>query len=153
DYIAPEQVHRRPITEKTDIYNLGAAMYWSLTRHFVPTALAKSDSLVGTREDHLIEKPTRTIELNPKVPEIFDQLIMWCVEIEPSKRPANMNAVADRLNLIHGKLLAEGELRKSGQIPKVGPAPSPEEIDEEARGDAESEDHSTDIDPGSNGKR
>src|SRR5204863_8687103 len=26
DYIAPEQVHRRPITPKTDVYNLGATM-------------------------------------------------------------------------------------------------------------------------------
>ena len=47
-YIAPEQVHRRPITEKTDIYNLGATMYWALTRKHVPTALGKEDSLLGT---------------------------------------------------------------------------------------------------------
>ncbi|MEL7474278.1 MAG: serine/threonine-protein kinase, partial [Planctomycetota bacterium] len=41
DYIAPEQVHRRPITPSTDVYNLGATMYWVLTRHHIPTALAK----------------------------------------------------------------------------------------------------------------
>jgi serine/threonine protein kinase len=38
DYIAPEQVHLKPITAKTDIYNLGAMMYWVLTRKFIPTA-------------------------------------------------------------------------------------------------------------------
>lgn len=119
DYIAPEQVHRRPITEKTDIYNLGATMYWSLTRRFVPTALAKPDSLVGSLDDELMEKPKRTTEWNPRVPELFDKLIMECVEIEPALRPDNMITVAERLNLIRGKLLAEAELRKSGSFRQV----------------------------------
>ncbi|HVZ94939.1 MAG TPA: serine/threonine-protein kinase, partial [Phycisphaerales bacterium] len=47
DYIAPEQVHCRPITPKTDVYNLGASMYWILTRKHIPTALGKTDSLLG----------------------------------------------------------------------------------------------------------
>lgn len=37
DYIAPEQVHRREITPKTDIYNFGATMYWVLTGKNIPT--------------------------------------------------------------------------------------------------------------------
>lgn len=122
DYIAPEQVHRRPITHKTDIYNLGATMYWSLTKHFVPTALAKGDSLVGSLDDTLIKAPKRPIEINARVPELFDRLIMECVQIEPANRPESMNEVAERLNLIRGKLLAEAELRKSGSFRNVGEA-------------------------------
>lgn len=118
DYIAPEQVHRRPITGKTDVYNLGATMYWCLTRSFVPTALAKSDSLVGSLDDSLVPKPKRPIEINSRVPELFDKLIMDCVEVEPALRP-EMDEVADRLNLIRGKLLAEAELRKSGSFRRV----------------------------------
>lgn len=125
DYIAPEQVHRRPITERTDVYNLGATMYWALTRRFVPTALAKGDSLVGSLEDHLIERPKPTIEINPRVPELFDKLVMECVEIDPAKRPVSMTEVAERLNLIRGKLLAESELRKSGQLARVHPDDDP----------------------------
>jgi eukaryotic-like serine/threonine-protein kinase len=119
DYIAPEQVHRRPITEKTDVYNLGATMYWALTRRFVPTALAKPDSLVGSLDDELMEKPKPTTEWNSRVPEMFDKLIMECVEIEPARRPESMIAVAEKLNLIRGKLLAEAELRKSGSFRQV----------------------------------
>ena len=40
DYIAPEQVHRRQITPKTDIYNFGATMYWVLTQQHIPTAMS-----------------------------------------------------------------------------------------------------------------
>jgi serine/threonine-protein kinase len=123
DYIAPEQVHRRPITQKTDIYNLGATMYWCLTRSFVPTALARGDSLVGSREDHLMERPKPTIEINERVPPMFDRLIMESVQIDPASRPASMDDVADRLNFIRAKLLAEAELRKSGMLPRISEAP------------------------------
>jgi hypothetical protein len=50
---------------------------------------------------------------------MFDRLIMECVEIEPARRPDNMIAVAERLNLIRGKLLAEAELRRSGSFRQV----------------------------------
>ncbi|MBC7836034.1 MAG: serine/threonine protein kinase [Phycisphaerales bacterium] len=121
DYIAPEQVHLRPLTEKTDIYNLGATMYWVLTHHYVPTALAKGDSLLPSVDDNLIEKATPTTVFNPRVPELFDKLIMECVEVDPAKRPNSMRDVANRLNLIRGKLAAEAELRRSGLLPRFEP--------------------------------
>ncbi|MEO1535769.1 MAG: serine/threonine-protein kinase, partial [Planctomycetota bacterium] len=54
DYIAPEQVHRRQITPKTDVYNLGASMYFVLTREKVKTALAPDGSLMGSIDDSLL---------------------------------------------------------------------------------------------------
>lgn len=123
DYIAPEQVHRRPIIPKTDIYNLGATMYWVLTRNFVPTALGKGDSLLGSLDDTLIPKPKPPSFHNPRVPELLDKLILECVEVEPANRPETMKVVAERLALLRGKLAAEAELRKSGLIPRVGAAP------------------------------
>ena len=109
DYIAPEQVHRRPINAKTDVYNLGATMYWTFTRKHIPTALAKETSLIGSLDDHLIEKPTPALELNPRIHAKLNEMIMQCVEIDPEKRPQSMHWVADRLNLIHGILRAETE--------------------------------------------
>lgn len=119
DYIAPEQVHREPITAKTDVYNLGATMYWAFTKKFVPTALPKGDSLLGKLDASLMERPKRTVEINARVPELLDQLIMDCVEIEQADRPESMTAVAERLNLIKARLLAEADLRKSGSFRKV----------------------------------
>src|SRR5205085_8539411 len=37
DFIAPEQVDRRPVTIQTDVFNLGATLYWSLTHKHIPT--------------------------------------------------------------------------------------------------------------------
>lgn len=106
DYIAPEQVHRRAITPKTDVYNLGATMYWVLTRQHIPTALAKGDSLVGSLDDNLVAKPKPAIELNPRIHPKLNDLIMQCVEIDPEKRPESMKEVQDRLNLVRGILHA-----------------------------------------------
>jgi eukaryotic-like serine/threonine-protein kinase len=117
DYIAPEQVHRREITPRTDVYNLGATMYWTLTRKHIPTALAKDDSLIGSKEDHLIERATPAIELNPRIHPKLNDLIMQCVEVDPEKRPASMAFVADKLNLILGILRAGRSKSESGQHP------------------------------------
>jgi len=109
DFIAPEQVHRRSITPKTDIYNLGATMYAVLTGKRVPTALAGQDSLVNSLEDSMIEKPTPAVELNPRIHPKLNELIMRCVEIVPENRPDSVGTVADRLNLILGIVRAEAE--------------------------------------------
>lgn len=110
DYIAPEQVHRRAITPKTDIYNLGATMYWTLTGKNIPTALPKGDtSLVGSLDDKFIERPKPIRELNPRTPEKLADLVMACVEVDPEARPASMDDVYQRLDLVHAMLLANGQ--------------------------------------------
>jgi serine/threonine-protein kinase len=116
DYIAPEQVHRKAITPKTDIYNLGATMYWVLTKRTIPTAMPRGgDSLMNSVESHLIEKAKPVRELNPQVPERLEKLIMECIEPDPDKRPPNMQAVLDRLNLVLGILRAQ-EARERGEL-------------------------------------
>jgi serine/threonine-protein kinase len=116
DYIAPEQVHRRPITARTDVYNLGATMYWVLTGTHIPTALPKGDSLVGSLDDQFIEKAKPVIELNPRVPERLSELIMRCVEVDAEGRPGSMDDVAAKLDLLRAKAVAEA----SGQPASVG---------------------------------
>jgi len=118
DYIAPEQVHRRAITPKTDIYNLGATIYWALTRQHIPTAIPKENSsLVSTIDDAFIAKPVPMIELNKRVPEALNDLVMRCVQVDPEKRPDDMASVADQLEGIQGWM-------KSNMGSKAGKAES-----------------------------
>lgn len=113
DYIAPEQVHRRPITPLTDVYNLGATMYWVLTRQHIPTALGKGDSLIGSLDDGMIEPPKPACELNVRIPRKLSDLIMQCVEVEPAKRPPSMRHVAAGLNLVQGILAAKNRAQQA----------------------------------------
>lgn len=128
DYIAPEQVHRREITPKTDIYNLGATMYWVLTRTHIPTALPKGDSLVNSLDDAFIQKPTPPSEVNKRIPQVLSDLIMQCVEVDAEKRPADMNQVADKLDAIRAWIKSGGASGSSSggstTPPSAGSAPN-----------------------------
>jgi eukaryotic-like serine/threonine-protein kinase len=97
DYIAPEQVARRPISVQTDVFNLGATLYWALTNRVIPTLYTvnkKGDNsfLLDTR----IETP---MDLNPRVPPALSNLVMEMVSTKPQKRPADMEQVLMRLEL------------------------------------------------------
>lgn len=115
DYIAPEQVHRRAITAKTDVYNFGATMYWCLTGTHIPTAMGSgNDSLMNSVDDSLMQKATPAIELNKDIHPKLNAVIMQCVEANPNDRPDSMHKVADQLDLIYGILKAQAEAAGKG---------------------------------------
>src|SRR5208282_313889 len=98
DYIAPEQVARRPISVQTDVFNLGATMYWAVTRTNIPTLYTVNKK--GENSfllDITIQTPA---ELNPRVPAGLSNLIMECVATRPAKRPADMDQIITRLELV-----------------------------------------------------
>jgi serine/threonine-protein kinase len=102
DYIAPEQVRRKPLGPKTDIFNLGATMYWALTGKTVPTLIPKKDNFglpvqESTRPPH---------EIRPQIPVGISKLVMDCVEEDPAKRPTDMMTVISRLDLMIHSILS-----------------------------------------------
>ncbi len=109
-YMAPEQAHRQQITPQTDIYNFGATMYWVLVRDVIPTALPpKGDDsngaiYSGAIEAEQIPPPVPPHEKNPMIPQLLSKLVLECVKVEPSQRPATMREVIRRLDLIHDVL-------------------------------------------------
>ncbi|CAG0969613.1 serine/threonine protein kinase, bacterial [Phycisphaerales bacterium] len=119
DYIAPEQVHRRAITERTDVYNLGATMYYVLTGKTVPSALStRPDALVNRLDDELIPKAPPAVGLNPRIPPKLNELIMHCIEINPEDRPMNMTFVIESLQFILGQVRYRNEQSGSGSSQK-----------------------------------
>ncbi len=103
DYIAPEQVHRKSISPATDVYNLGATMYWCLVGRHIPTAMSDRSALGLPKDAHLLEKPVPPIDLVPTIPPALSDLLLECVEVDPAKRPT-MESVLHRLQIIHVKL-------------------------------------------------
>jgi serine/threonine-protein kinase len=105
DYIAPEQVLRKPVTAQTDIFNLGATMYWALTARTPPTLYTvQKGSDNAILSDDLFQTP---IQINPTVPEPFNRLVMECIATSQSKRPASMEIVIQRLELVKHILLKQ----------------------------------------------
>jgi serine/threonine protein kinase len=103
-YMAPEQAHRQTISEKTDIYNFGATMYWVLVREVIPTALPpkddKSSLYSGALDREMVELPVPPHVKNSRIHPLLSKQIMDCVQLDPDDRPESMDFVANRLELI-----------------------------------------------------
>ena len=103
DYIAPEQVRRKPLGPKTDIFNLGATMYWALTGHNVPTLIPKKDSFGLAIPQHRRAPHER----RKQIPVGISKFVMDCVKDDPAERPRNMMTVISRLDLMIHSILGD----------------------------------------------
>ena len=103
DYIAPEQVRRKPLGPKTDIFNLGATMYWALTGHNVPTLIPKKDSF-GMPIPQSLRAPH---EVKKQIPPGVSKLVTDCVKDNPAERPRNMMTVISRLDIMIHSILGD----------------------------------------------
>jgi serine/threonine-protein kinase len=94
DFIAPEQVEKRPVTVRTDVFNFGATLYWALCGHKIPTMFtvkkAKRDFM---RDEHVKPLTVR----DPKIPQALSDLVMECIRLDPTQRPRSMDVVVKGL--------------------------------------------------------
>jgi len=100
DYIAPEQVMLAPLDQRTDVFNLGATMYWVLTGKAFSTVLPNAPA--GAKKIDLDARRGNAPphEANPLVPLPLSRLIMECCASEREQRPADMSKVISRLETV-----------------------------------------------------
>jgi serine/threonine-protein kinase len=89
DFMAPEQQQRGPVTEQTDIYNLGATMYRMLTRRGV--GMPRGDGEVSVPSPH---------EIDERIHPLLSRQVMDCLRANPEERPPSMGVVANRLSTL-----------------------------------------------------
>jgi serine/threonine-protein kinase len=106
DFIAPEQVHRRPLDARTDVFNFGAALYWTLTGQAITTVLPKRSDTIQLKSELEL---TPVTDLNKEVPPALGGLVADCVSFGPTHRPPSMEPVQIKLELIRKQLERRGE--------------------------------------------
>ena len=111
DYIAPEQVRREHLSHRTDIFNLGATMYWALTGKTVPTLIPKKNDF-GLPEAKPKEFRAPN-QIHARIPLVLSDLVMKCVREKPSDRPENMSEIIAQLDVMIRKIFAN-KLEKNG---------------------------------------
>ncbi len=118
DYIAPEQVRREPIDQRTDVFNLGATMYWILTGKAFKTMLptAKTGDRVIEIESRRGNEPPH--EVDPRVPLPLSRLVMECCDNNRDERPRDMKLFASRVETIQQLLAKRG--KDSTEVPQRG---------------------------------
>ena len=94
DFIALEQVEKRPVTVRTDVYNFGATLYWALSGHKIPTMFTVKKAKRDFMRDEHVKPP---IVRNPGVPQALSDLVMECIRLDPTERPRSMDVVVKGL--------------------------------------------------------
>ncbi|RME40224.1 MAG: serine/threonine protein kinase [Planctomycetota bacterium] len=98
DYIAPEQISRDVLDQRTDVFGLGATLYRVLTGRAVRTGMNQTISihaqgLVGRRLDEIHEAP------GPDLPPVVVRLIEDCCRPNPDDRIPDMTRFIERVQL------------------------------------------------------
>jgi predicted Ser/Thr protein kinase/tetratricopeptide (TPR) repeat protein len=82
NYMAPEQVKGAPVDGRTDIFALGICLYECLTRR-KPFG---GDSLTSISYKIVHEPFPPLFDINPQIPEVFEELVAHCLAKDPAKR-------------------------------------------------------------------
>lgn len=98
-YMAPEQIDKGPVDERTDIYALGVMMYELLTGTPPFDANdAKDDFSLMTAVLH--DEPKRPSSLRPGMSVDLETLVLRALSKSPDARPQSMKALSAELNRI-----------------------------------------------------
>ena len=97
-YVAPEQLGG-VITDRTDVFNLGAAMYWVLTGRKMPAMMPQEHESRGFLPDETVELVPPSI-LNEDVPQELSDMVVRCCSLREHLRPTVSQVEAFLKNLL-----------------------------------------------------
>jgi hypothetical protein len=103
-FVAPEVVYRSVLDARTDLFSLGATLYYTLTGR-VPYPVKTFQQLFEAWEIKP-QAPSRLIE---GIPEALDALVLSLLSTEPASRPHSAFEVMQRLAAIAGLVRVEPE--------------------------------------------
>ncbi len=92
-YAAPESTLEGELGTQSDIYSLGATAYFLLTGK----PLFQHEKPLKVIFAHANEMPRPLTEIDASIPDSLNHLVMKCLEKEPEKRFAEIDALADAL--------------------------------------------------------
>jgi len=105
-YYAPEQAQGEIVSPAADVYALGIVMYEMLTGR----TPFDGDTPVAVAMQHIQDAPQPPSQLNPNIPPALEEIILRCLEKEPTARFRDGSVLARALEML-------GEDEISGMLP------------------------------------
>ncbi|HLZ61789.1 MAG TPA: serine/threonine-protein kinase [Ktedonosporobacter sp.] len=99
-YMAPEQILRKPVDARTDVYALGVVLYLLLTGQ----ALFQVSVMRDLFYHHLYISPVPVGELNSDIPEELSQITMKALEKTPERRFQSTELLAQALDAVTARI-------------------------------------------------
>ncbi|HUT33666.1 MAG TPA: serine/threonine-protein kinase [Planctomycetota bacterium] len=99
EFMAYEQLKGLPLDARTDVYGLGATMYFVLTGQANRPALGGMSGGAGLTVGYA-GRSDSVRDRNPKCPPGLEELILQSCERRAQKRPSSMTEVVRRLDLL-----------------------------------------------------
>jgi Protein kinase domain/AAA ATPase domain len=96
-FIAPECLTGSPLDQRTDLFSLGALIYWALTRRLAISRRSLRDVF-----PIILAAATPASTLDESIPKALDELILSLLQRDPLARPSSAAEVIERLNAIGG---------------------------------------------------
>ena len=101
DFMAPEQIRMGWVDERTDVYNLGATMFYLITGNSVQMTLTSRNGNSNGRAT-VASQTFRSLDVD--VPEALESLILASCRPQPAERPHTMAQVLADLRTITVRL-------------------------------------------------
>ena len=102
-YMSPEQFHGKPVDARSDLFSLGAVIYWMCTGQ----KPFPGESVTTITFQVLFQPTARAHELKPGLPPDLDRILARCLAKDPADRYASCaDLAADLVALRVGRPLA-----------------------------------------------
>ncbi len=95
-FMAPEQLGKGKVDQRTDLFAFGVVLYWMLTGRLPFTG----DSFAAIALAILSERPVGPKELKKTVPRALGTIVLRCLEKDPAKRFATAGALRAALRSV-----------------------------------------------------
>ncbi|MHB1046227.1 MAG: protein kinase domain-containing protein [Thermoanaerobaculia bacterium] len=115
-YMSPEQVRGEPVDGRSDLFAFGVLVFELLTGSS-PFARSSPDTALDAVLNH---EPSSLSVLVAGVPERLAQVVAWCLEKQPGKRPASARALLPHLESIQRELAA-APVEPTAELPPLPP--------------------------------
>jgi tetratricopeptide (TPR) repeat protein len=96
-FVAPEAVHGSALDARTDLFSLGATLYFALTGRLAYPARSFAQLV-----ESWSNKPAPPSAIVPEVPPALDRLVMSLISLEAAPRPRSAFEVMQRLAAVAG---------------------------------------------------